>query len=160
MTASSSASSSASRSSVADDARPGAAPRRARRARSLRPAGRRPVRGWVRWAVLGGAAAAVLLGGCGEEPTGPPPPPVTLSATLADGEVTVDEASPEVPRGTEVTLQVTSDEPVEVHVHGFDEYIRISEAGTDEATFTVDLPGVFEIETHETGLLIYQLTVR
>lgn len=102
----------------------------------------------------------VALAGCGSTPAAPPGEPVTLTAELADGGVTVPEEAPEVSRGTEVTLQVTSDGPAEVHVHGFDEYIRLDAAGTGEVTFTADIPGVFEIETHDTGLLIYRLAVR
>ncbi len=47
-----------------------------------------------------------------------------------------------------------------VHVHGFDHYIRLDKAGSGKVTFTADLPGVFEIETHDTGLLFYRLVVR
>lgn len=106
------------------------------------------------------ALAASTLVACGSTPSAPPGEPVTLTAELSDGGVTVPEEAPEVSRGTEVTLQVTSDGPAEVHVHGFDEYIRLDSAGTGEVTFTADIPGVFEIETHDTGLLIYRLAVR
>lgn len=105
-------------------------------------------------------ATAAALASCGSTPSAPPGEPVTLTAELSDGDVTVPEEAPEVSRGTEVTLEITSDSPVEVHVHGFDRYIRLDEAGTGQATFTADIPGVFEIETHDTGLLIYRLAVR
>ncbi|WP_380168941.1 hypothetical protein [Jannaschia sp. R86511] len=104
--------------------------------------------------------AAAVLAGCGSTPAAPPGEPVTLTAELSDGGVTVPEEAPEVTRGTEVTLQVTSDAAAEVHVHGFDEYIRLDGPGSGEVTFTADIPGVFEIETHDTGLLIYRLAVR
>lgn len=114
-----------------------------------------------RTAALAATAALALLTACGSGTSaGPPPEPVTLTASLVDGEVVVPQEAPEVPVGTEVTLEVTSDAPVEVHVHGFDQYVRLDEAGTGEVSFTADLPGVFEIETHDTGLLIYRLAVR
>ncbi|WP_336921955.1 hypothetical protein [Aquipuribacter sp. SD81] len=107
------------------------------------------------------ALAVAGAAGCGGgSPAAEPGDPVTLTAELVDGEVVIPEEAPEVPRGTEVTLQVTSDAPVEVHVHGFDEYVRLDGPGTGETTFTADLQGVFEIETHDTGLLIYRLAVR
>jgi len=47
-----------------------------------------------------------------------------------------------------------------VHVHGFEQYIRLDEAGSGEVTCNADLPGVCGIETHDTGLLFYRLAVR
>lgn len=105
-------------------------------------------------------ASALALAGCGTATDAPPGEPVTLTAELVDGGVQVPQEAPEVPRGTEVTLQITSDAPVEVHVHGFDAYVRLDGPGTGEVTFSADIPGVFEIETHDTGLLIYRLAVR
>lgn len=106
------------------------------------------------------ASAGAGLVGCGSATTAAPSPPVPQTATSSDGQVSVPDEAPEVSRGTEVTLRIVSDAPVQVHVHGLDEYVRLAEAGEGETTVTADIPGGFEIETHDTGLLVYRLAVR
>jgi FtsP/CotA-like multicopper oxidase with cupredoxin domain len=72
---------------------------------------------------------------------------------MSPAEISVEE-------GDQVTLRLTSDRPVEVHLHGYD---LEEEVPPDEAvtlSFEADLTGRFEIEDHESettlGVLLAQ----
>lgn len=128
------------------------------------------------------AAATGLAAGCapGEQNAAPSPAtPETASAPTQTGtpgatEDTADEtirvsvqdgeASPPpdrvtVQQGDRVRIVVTSDQSDEVHVHGYDETVDLEpdEPGTVE--FTADQPGLYEVETHDSGTLLFQLVV-
>lgn len=65
----------------------------------------------------------------------------------------------EVAVGDTVAITVTSDVADEVHVHGYDVYADI---GPDApTTFLVEatIPGVWEVELHDSGLLLLELAV-
>lgn len=72
---------------------------------------------------------------------------------MQPAEVAVDE-------GDEVTLQVTSDHPVELHVHGYDRELKAEPGETAELSFEATLTGRFEIEDHETGEELGTLVVQ
>ena len=55
----------------------------------------------------------------------------------------------EVGEGDRVNLPLTSDEPVEVHLHGYDLEREIEAGETTTLSFEADLTGRFEIEDHE-----------
>ncbi|MPZ66353.1 MAG: hypothetical protein GEU83_12860 [Pseudonocardiaceae bacterium] len=128
------------------------------------------------------AAAALLLGGCGIEPapardTGGPaapspsagaPPSAAASPPGAEqpvrlsysgGQAGGDTGRVEVPLGSSVSLQVSGDTADEVHVHGYGRYFDVPAGGSATLTFTADIPGVFEVELHDQGLLLTQLQV-
>ncbi|HEX2299098.1 MAG TPA: hypothetical protein VHH34_11385 [Pseudonocardiaceae bacterium] len=135
-------------------------------------------------AVVGG-----VLSGCGEEaapgaapqapptstPAAPPSTPAAapsspettpagpkarvLTVTVSGGKATGDTDRVAVPLGTPVTIDVTSDAADELHVHGYDKETQIPAGGTGSVTFTADIPGVFEVELHESGLQLLQLQV-
>ena len=140
----------------------------------------------TRVAMLVGALAVVggMLSGCGDEPAPgaapetPPTPASTpaaapssavttpagpqariLTITVSGGKATGDTDRVLVPLGTPVTINVTSDAADEVHVHGYDKETQIPAGGTGSVAFTADLPGVFEVELHESGLQLLQLQV-
>lgn len=62
-----------------------------------------------------------------------------------------------VPFGETVTLRITSDIADEVHIHGYDLYVDLEAGVTAEVSFTADIPGVVEIETHNSHLVIANL---
>jgi heme/copper-type cytochrome/quinol oxidase subunit 2 len=62
-----------------------------------------------------------------------------------------------VPLGETVTLRFTSDVADEVHIHGYDLYVDLEAGGTVEVSFVADIPGVVELETHDTGLILANL---
>lgn len=62
-----------------------------------------------------------------------------------------------VPLGETVTLRFTSDVADEVHIHGYDIFVELQPGETVEESFTADIPGVVEIETHHGGLILANL---
>ena len=59
-----------------------------------------------------------------------------------------DEVS--VGEGDSVILNVTSDRPVEIHVHGYDLERKIEPGETTNLSFEADKTGRFPVEDHET----------
>lgn len=68
-----------------------------------------------------------------------------------------DEVS--VPEGDRVTLNVTSDRPVEIHVHGYDLEREVEPDETAELSFEADQTGRFPMEEHETEAELGALVV-
>ena len=63
-------------------------------------------------------------------------------------------------KGDRVTLRVTSDRADTLHVHGYDRELPLPAGKPATLTLTADRTGLFEVETHESGLLLTQLVVR
>lgn len=82
-----------------------------------------------------------------------------IALTVQGGQVTGETGRVEIPLGTPVTINVTSDVADELHVHGYDEQAQIPAADTGSVSFTADIPGVFEVELHESGKQLLQLQV-
>lgn len=82
-----------------------------------------------------------------------------LTVTVTAGKASGDTDRVMIPLGTPVTINITSDAADEMHVHGYDKEARIPAGGTGTVSFTADIPGVFEVELHESGLQLLQLQV-
>ena len=85
---------------------------------------------------------------------------VEITVAVSDGKVTPKPHRVDVPLGSQVRLQVTSDVDDELHVHGFDIEEPLEAGRTTMIELTADQQGVFEVETHETELELLQLEVR
>lgn len=83
----------------------------------------------------------------------------TLSIMVRGGQPSGDTGRVKVALGTPVTLAVSSDVADMVHVHGYDKEAQIPAGETGSVSFTADIPGVFEVELHESGLQLLQLQV-
>jgi hypothetical protein len=57
--------------------------------------------------------------------------------------------------GTTVVVVRWGDE-VEIHVHTYDYHLEVEEGRLE---FTADIPGIFEVEVEDSGLLLFQLEV-
>ncbi|MCA1190151.1 hypothetical protein LCD36_27420 [Saccharopolyspora sp. 6T] len=121
------------------------------------------------WRLIGCAstAAALLLSGCGapaprpaDRPAAENAAPVVIDAEVAGGQVRTGTARVPVPLGSQVRYQVRSDQPDEAHVHGFDEAVQLTPGRAGVIEFTADMPGVFEVELHHSGLSLPSLEVR
>ncbi len=81
-----------------------------------------------------------------------------LALSIEDGAMEPSEV--EVREGDRVTLRLTSDKPVELHLHGYDLEEEVSPGAAATLSFEADLPGRFEIEDHESedtlGVLLVQ----
>jgi hypothetical protein len=113
----------------------------------------------------GGSAPAGSVGqSVSAQPSSGPPPQEasdkTISVRISNGKVEGVPARVEVDRGTRVRLEVTSDRSDELHVHGYDKTAQLAPGSPAAVTFVADLPGMFEVETHDSGLLLFQLVVR
>ena len=82
----------------------------------------------------------------------PTPEPLPL---LKGGEVTKLRYT----EGETVRFRVTSDEPEEVHVHGYNIAKQIGAGETVTVSFKADITGIFEIEYEHAGEQIGQLRV-
>lgn len=65
----------------------------------------------------------------------------------------------EVAVGDTVALVITSDVEDEIHVHGYDLYADIGPAGPATVLVEATIPGVWEVELHDSGLLLVELAV-
>jgi plastocyanin len=83
-----------------------------------------------------------------------------IVVSVKDGKVSPKTHRVKVAVGSSVRILVSSDVDDEVHVHGYDIEREISAGQSATIEFTADQTGVFEVETHESGLLLIQLQVQ
>ncbi|MEU3406292.1 hypothetical protein ABZ766_20460 [Streptomyces sp. NPDC006670] len=131
------------------------------------------------WAVAGKpveATAQLTAGPPGQEshshtapaPTGTPAPASpqapradrTVTLTVRDGKVSPPPTRTELKRGERIALRVTSDRADTLHVHGYDKELALPAGQEATLVLTADRTGLFEVETHESGLVLTQLLVR
>jgi hypothetical protein len=106
------------------------------------------------------AAASAAADPTAASPTpGPTPSVRTLSVSYAGGAVTGTSGREEVPLGEQVVLRVASDVAEEVHVHGYDVEGAVPAGGSVDIPLTASIPGVFEVELHDSGKVLFQLRV-
>ncbi|MFE5718518.1 cupredoxin domain-containing protein [Streptomyces erythrochromogenes] len=107
----------------------------------------------------------------GEAPSQPPRSPQspapgqeqadrTVTITVRDGKVSPAPARTELRRGERVALRVTSDRADTLHVHGYDKELALPAGQEATLVLTADRTGLFEVETHESSLVLTQLLVR
>ncbi|WP_327285589.1 MULTISPECIES: hypothetical protein [unclassified Streptomyces] len=110
------------------------------------------------------AAAPGQPGGHSHTPPSPTPSDVqadrTVTLTVRDGKVTPAPGRTELRRGERVALRVTSDRADTLHVHGYDKELALPAGQEATLVLTVDRTGLFEVETHESDLVLTQLLVR
>ncbi|MDQ4072238.1 MAG: hypothetical protein M3088_05115 [Actinomycetota bacterium] len=64
-----------------------------------------------------------------------------------------------VESGETVGLALRSDRAEEIHIHGYDRYLRVEPGEVERIRFPARLEGVFEIEAHWDGTLLARLRV-
>ncbi|MFA7765711.1 hypothetical protein [Streptomyces sp. NRRL S-448] len=84
----------------------------------------------------------------------------TVTITVRDGKVSPAPARTELRRGERVALRVTSDRADTLHVHGYDKELTLPAGQEATLILTADRTGLFEVETHESSLVLTQLLVR
>ncbi|MEV5205914.1 hypothetical protein AB0K35_00380 [Micromonospora sp. NPDC053740] len=96
-------------------------------------------------------------------------PSATASTAAVDQQITVTIAKKRVDpptgrvtvsKGQLVRITVTSDVADELHVHGYDLGARLPAGTPGSVEFRADKTGLFEVETHESELVLFQLVVR
>lgn len=118
---------------------------------------------------------AAVLAGCGGDDTPPersPIPPATeqpgqtadaietIEISIVDGRVEPALDRVAVDQGETVRIVVSSDVPDEAHLHGYDLEASVSPDEDAVIEFVADQTGLFELETHEQGLILLQLQVQ
>ncbi len=95
-----------------------------------------------------------------ENPNPKPKPTDDLTTiVVAGGEPEGGVAKLDYEVGDEVRFAVESDAAEEVHVHGYDIEQEIGPGRATEFAFPADLDGIYEVELHESAVLIAELTV-
>ncbi|WP_432066310.1 hypothetical protein [Streptomyces sp. C10-9-1] len=84
----------------------------------------------------------------------------TLDITVAGGVVSPEPGRIEIGKGERLTLRVTSDTDDELHVHGVDRSAVLTAGRTATLEVLMDRSGLYEVETHRSGLVLTQLAVR
>lgn len=84
----------------------------------------------------------------------------TIDITFEKGKVTPENAKIALTAGKPIKLHIVADEPGELHVHSSPEHEFEYDAGTTDETFTIDQPGVVDMESHTLDKLVAQLEVR
>jgi hypothetical protein len=125
-------------------------------------------------AVVIAVVAVILLAGGGDETEkASTTPTATATATAVDGDATATATpTPKPPllkagrekaltaeQGDVVRFRVVSDDPDEVHIHGYDIKKELEPGRTETVSFKADIPGIFEIELEGSGTLLAQLKV-
>ncbi|HET6831498.1 MAG TPA: hypothetical protein VFH44_09145 [Solirubrobacterales bacterium] len=93
--------------------------------------------------------------GTKQEPAEPEPPLIRVAGGEPQGGV----AELEYDKGERIRFSVKSDVPDEVHVHGYDVEEEVPAGEVTTFDFAADLEGVFEVELHESGAQIAEITV-
>jgi len=84
----------------------------------------------------------------------------TINVRVRGGKVTPAPGQVSVASGTRVLLTVVSDRPDEVHVHGYNVEMEIKAGVPGTLSFVADQPGRVEVETHKSGLTLFELITR
>ncbi|MFJ5831302.1 hypothetical protein [Streptomyces sp. NPDC093089] len=117
------------------------------------------------WAVAGTPVQATVRLDGGSATSAPPSPRPTdtgrtVTLTIKGTTVEPPPSRVELKKGERLTLRVTGDRADTVHVHGYDRELPLRPGTPATLTLTADRTGLFEVETHESGLVLTQLVVR
>ncbi len=82
----------------------------------------------------------------------------TFDLSIEGGKMSPSEIS--VKESDRVTLHISSDRPMELHLHGYDVEGEVEPGRKAELHFRADLTGRFEIEDHESEKELGVLQVR
>jgi FtsP/CotA-like multicopper oxidase with cupredoxin domain len=83
-----------------------------------------------------------------------------INVTIAGRKVTPPPGRIEVTKGQTVRITVTGDAADEAHLHGYDKEASLKPGTPASIEFVADETGLFEMETHGSGLQLFQLVVR
>ncbi|WP_410657699.1 hypothetical protein [Amycolatopsis sp. lyj-112] len=107
-------------------------------------------------------AALLAVAGCssptGAEPT-QAPGAKTVKFSITEGKRTAGPDEVPVRNGENVALEVTSDQPDELHVHGYDRAAQLEPGVPGTITLTANIEGIFEVELHKSGAAVTKLRV-
>jgi heme/copper-type cytochrome/quinol oxidase subunit 2 len=97
-------------------------------------------------------------GSVASESTGAQPQEQTFDLAIQNGTMTPSEIS--VSEGDQVNLRITSDRPLEFHLHGYDLEKEVEANQPAELSFDATTTGRFAIEDHDTEAELGALLVQ
>lgn len=83
-----------------------------------------------------------------------------IAVTIAGRQVTPPPGRIDVTKGQTVKITVTGDAADVAHVHGYDKAADVKPGVPATIEFVADQDGLFEVETHDSKLQLFQLVVR
>ncbi|NHC15882.1 cupredoxin domain-containing protein [Motilibacter deserti] len=86
-------------------------------------------------------------------------PAKVVTVSVQDGKVVPAPTTVTVKSGDVVRIDATSDQVDTVHVHGIDVELPLDPGVPGELTFVAEPSGSYEVETHESDLLLFKLDV-
>jgi len=89
-----------------------------------------------------------------------PPRPAPTRIRVRGGRPVGGVKTIEVKRGDRIHFTVSSDQPDEVHVHGYDLARQVAPGAPARFSFTADADGIFEVELHGSHAQIASLEVQ
>jgi hypothetical protein len=95
----------------------------------------------------------------GSPPDARRPEPTYTQLHLRDGKPVGGVKRISVEAGDLLRLEARSNTSVELHIHGYDRYVRLQPDKPRRLRFRADLEGIFEIEDHHTQAQIAELRV-
>ncbi|WP_405060013.1 hypothetical protein OG474_45800 [Kribbella sp. NBC_01505] len=84
---------------------------------------------------------------------------VTVDVKIAGGKSTPSGQTVKAKTGQKVRITAVSDVADSLHVHGYDKTLDLKPGKSVSVEFTADTKGSFEVETHESGKLVFKLQV-
>lgn len=94
-----------------------------------------------------------------ETPSEPAFDGTLIQVTIKGGKVTPAPSTHKIAKGSKVRIEVTSDTADELHVHGYDNTADLKPGETAVVELTATQSGRFEVETHDSGLVLFNLQV-
>ena len=85
---------------------------------------------------------------------------VTVDVSIAGGKITAGgQAVVKAKPGQTVRITAVSDVSESLHVHGYDKTLDLKPGKPGSVEFKTSTKGIFEVETHESGKLVFKLQV-
>lgn len=98
------------------------------------------------------------------KPTASPSPEAvegtTVTIDLVKGKPSKLLEDVKVAKGERLTLKATSDEPHEIHVHGYDKVLDVKPGSVERVTFKANQTGSFLVEVEDTGKELFSIQVK
>lgn len=78
----------------------------------------------------------------------------TFELVISDKKLVSGPETIKVTEGDEIVIKITSDEPEEFHLHGYDKFVDLEKDVPTELSFTANLTGrfIYELEQSKTDL--------
>jgi hypothetical protein len=84
---------------------------------------------------------------------------VVVDVKIAGGKSTPSGQTVKAKTGQKIRITAVSDVADSLHVHGYDKTLELKPGRSVSVEFTADTKGSFEVETHESGKLVFKLQV-